>query len=200
MFGFAGMSPVEQMNRIIDCWARAEKRAKHLCAFETLGLNIRCRKPSQEEVKKAWHRLCVRLHPDKNSEYDALATEATRCINLAKQHLFEEHFGDADARVTHKHEHRAAEAAKAASEAAEAAAAAQADDGPAEAAQPLPAEQGDAQRGASAGKRSEPDAPASVPLAANSARAPSAEDDVEQEEATKRQRTHAEPEVEPQCA
>ena len=87
------MSDVEQMNRIINCWALAEKRAKHLCAFETLGLNIRCRKPSQEEVKKAWRLLCMRLHPDKNVECDELATEATRCINLAKQHLFEVHFG-----------------------------------------------------------------------------------------------------------
>ena len=87
------MSNVDEMNRIIACWALAEKRAKHLCAFQTLGLNTRCRKPTQDEVKKAWHRLCVRLHPDRNSDVDALATEATRCINLAKDHLFDVHFG-----------------------------------------------------------------------------------------------------------
>ena len=82
----------------------AEKRAKHLCAFETLGLNARCRKPTQDEVKKAWHKLCMRLHPDKNSDAE-LATEATRCINLAKTYLFEDFFGDAAARVVHKHTH-----------------------------------------------------------------------------------------------
>jgi len=121
------------VSRIIGCWALADKRAKHLCAFETLGLNARCRKPSQEEVKKAWHRLSVRLHPDRNGG-DELATEAMRCINLAKQHLFEVHFGGAAARVAYKHEAdraeataRAAEEAKikaAAAEAVEAAAAA----------------------------------------------------------------------------
>jgi DnaJ-class molecular chaperone len=97
-----------QMHRIIKCWAMAEKRAKHLCAFETLGLNSRCRKPSQQEVKKAWHQLCLRLHPDKNASAD-LATEATRCINLAKQHLFEDFYGDAEARVAYKHRERQAD-------------------------------------------------------------------------------------------
>ena len=123
---------VAEMNRIISCWALAEKRAKHLCAFETLGLNFRLRKPSQEEVKKAWRQQCARLHPDRNVEHEDLATEATRCINLAKQHLFDVHFGGAAARVTYKHEpdkeeaqaREAAEetAAKEAAEAAEVAA------------------------------------------------------------------------------
>ena len=123
------MSKLEEaMTRTISCWAKADRRAKHLCAFETLGLNIRCRKPSQAEVKKAWHRLCVSFHPDRNVDCDALATEATRCINLAKQHLFEVHFGGASARVQFKHEAdreeaiaRAAADMKAAAEAAEAA-------------------------------------------------------------------------------
>ena len=86
---------VELMNRIIDCWALAETRAKHLCAFETLGLRQpgATRKPTKEEVKKAWQQLCARLHPDRNAECTELATEAMRCINLAKQHLFEVHFG-----------------------------------------------------------------------------------------------------------
>jgi DnaJ-class molecular chaperone len=97
------MGDVHQMKSIIETWAKAEKRAKHLCAFETLGLNIRCRKPNKEEVRKAWHRLCLRFHPDKHSD-DELATEATRCINLAKQHLFEVHFGDAAARVSFYHD------------------------------------------------------------------------------------------------
>ena len=120
------------MNRIVSCWASAEKRAKHLCAFETLGLNFRLRKPSQEEVKKAWRQQCILLHPDRNVEHEELATEATRCINLAKQYLFEVHFGGAAARVTYKHEpdkeeaqaREAAEqaAAKEAAEAAEVAA------------------------------------------------------------------------------
>ena len=100
------------MSRIISCWALAEKRATHLCAFETLGLNIRCRRPSQEEVRKAWYRLCLRLHPDKNAclgkELGELATEATRCLNLAKDYLFDEHFGNADERVRRKYEKRAA--------------------------------------------------------------------------------------------
>ena len=98
-----------QMSRIIECWRLAETRAKHLCAFETLGLNIRCRKPSQPEVRKAWHRLCMRLHPDKNSATNELATEATRCINLAKQHLFEDFYGDAAARVAYKHREKQAD-------------------------------------------------------------------------------------------
>ena len=92
----------EQMNRIIACWALAECRSKHLCAFETLGLNARCRKPTQLECKKAWQRLCRRFHPDKHMS-DALATEATRCLNLAKQYLDEDFFGDAEARVAYKH-------------------------------------------------------------------------------------------------
>ena len=86
------MGDVEQMNRIVACWALAEKRAKHLCAFETLGLNIRCRWPSSTEVRKAWHRLCMRMHPDKNVDSDELASEATRCLNAAKQYLFEDYF------------------------------------------------------------------------------------------------------------
>lgn len=90
------VSAVERMNKIISCWSLAEKRAKHLCAFETLGLDFRVRKPSKEEVKRAWQRLCVKLHPDRNTECNELATEATRCINLAKQHLFEVHFGCVD--------------------------------------------------------------------------------------------------------
>lgn len=99
------MSPQQQeMQRIIDCWELAEKRAKHLCAYETLGLNCRCRKPNQDEVKKAWHKLCARLHPDRHVDCSELATEATRCINLAKQHLFEVHFGGGAARVAYKHE------------------------------------------------------------------------------------------------
>ena len=109
------MSDAEQMNRIIGCWALAEKRAKHLCAFETLDLSFRLKKPTREGVKKAWYRLAMRLHPDKNSD-SALATEATRCINLAKQYLFEEHFGDAASRVMHKHTWREAAAEKAAAE------------------------------------------------------------------------------------
>lgn len=83
----------DEMRRIIKCWSLADKRAKHLCAFETLGLNARLRKPSKDECKKAWHRLCAKLHPDRNQEHDELATEAMRCINLAKHHLFEVHFG-----------------------------------------------------------------------------------------------------------
>uniref|UniRef100_A0A7S4HL98 J domain-containing protein n=1 Tax=Prymnesium polylepis TaxID=72548 RepID=A0A7S4HL98_9EUKA len=122
------------MNRVISCWALAEKRAKHLCAFETLGFNSRCRKPSQEEVKKVWQRLCARLHPDRNVDCSQLATEAMRCVNLAKQHLFDVHFGGAAARVAFKHEPdrekaqaeevEKVEAAKQAAEAAEVAAAA----------------------------------------------------------------------------
>ena len=123
----APMSDMQEMNRIIECWAMAEKRAKHLCAFETLGLSggkWRCRKPNQDDVKKAWHKLCLRLHPDKNHN-DELATQAMACVNLAKRHLFEVHYGGASERVVFKHEHRAAEAAAAAAEAeAEAAAAA----------------------------------------------------------------------------
>ena len=111
------MKNAEQMNRIIECWALAERRATHLCAFETLGLNIRCGRPSKEVVKKAWHQLCMRLHPDKNADCDILATEATRCINLAKQYLFEEHFGSADSRVAHKHTYRAEAEARAKAEA-----------------------------------------------------------------------------------
>ena len=113
------MKNAEQMNRIIECWALAERRATHLCAFETLGLNIRCGRPSKEVVKKAWHQLCMRLHPDKNADCDILATEATRCINLAKQYLFEEHFASADSRVAHKHTYRAEARAKAEAEGAE---------------------------------------------------------------------------------
>ena len=97
------MGETAQMSRIIDCWAMAETRAKHLCAFETLGLNARCRKPTQQEVRKAWHRLCMRFHPDKHLSANDLATEATRCINLAKQHLFEDYYGGAESRVAHKH-------------------------------------------------------------------------------------------------
>ena len=108
------MDPDEkEMHRIIKCWALAEKRAKHLCAFETLGLRRpgSCVKPSQAECRKAWQRLCMRLHPDRHSERDALATEATRCVNLAKDYLFAEHFGDAAAaRVAWKHEQDRAEA------------------------------------------------------------------------------------------
>lgn len=87
------LSLMEQMRRVISCWALAEKRATHLCAFETLGLSFRCRKPSQEEVKKAWRLLCVRLHPDRNVDCTELATNATRCLNLAKDYLFDVHFG-----------------------------------------------------------------------------------------------------------
>lgn len=127
------MSSEKEMNRIIKAWSVAEQRApvKHLVAFETLGLNIRCRKPSKEEVKKAWHQLSMRLHPDRNADNDELATEAMQCINLAKQHLFKVHFGEADARVNYYHEPDREEAqaredaeAKAAAEAAEAAEAA----------------------------------------------------------------------------
>ena len=120
--------PEQEMRRIIACWAAAERRAKHLCAFETIGLSTRCRKPSQIEVKKAYHRLLSRLHPDKNHHCDALATEATRCINLAKDHLFDVHFGGAAKRVEFKHEPdreeaqaREAAEARASKEAAEAA-------------------------------------------------------------------------------
>ena len=108
------------MRQIIDCWAAAEKRAKHLCALETLGLSggkWRCRRPQKDDVKKAWHQLCLRLHPDKHSDGE-LATEATRCLNLAKKYLFEEHFADAASRVNHKHD---AEAQKKAKESIEAA-------------------------------------------------------------------------------
>lgn len=100
------MSTADQMREIITCWLDAEKRAKHLCAFETLGLSggrWRCRKPNQNDVKKAWHQLCLRLHPDKHSDGE-LATEATRCINLAKQYLFEVHFGCAASRVSFFHD------------------------------------------------------------------------------------------------
>ena len=93
---------VEQMKRVIACWGLAECRSKHLCAFETLGLQARCRKPTQVEVKKAWQQLCRRMHPDKHKS-DTLATEATRCLNLAKQYLDEDFFGDAEARVAYKH-------------------------------------------------------------------------------------------------
>ena len=124
------MSTEKEMNRIIKSWSNAEKRApvKHLVAFETLGLNFRCRKPSKEEVKKAWHQLSMRLHPDRHADNDELATEAMQCINLAKQHLFSVHFGEADARVNYFHEPDREEAqekeeleAKSAAEAAEAA-------------------------------------------------------------------------------
>ena len=47
---------------------------KHLVAFQTLGLNYRCRKPSKAEVKKAWHQLSMRLHPDRHAARDGLAT------------------------------------------------------------------------------------------------------------------------------
>ena len=117
------MSTETEMHRIIKCWAMSERRAKHLCAYETLGMNARCRKPTKEEVKKAWQQLCVRLHPDKNANCGELATEAMACINLAKQHLFKEHFGEAAARVDYKHEANREEAQ--AKEAAEAAAAAE---------------------------------------------------------------------------
>jgi DnaJ-class molecular chaperone len=90
---FSSMTPMQKMKEVISTWALAEKRAKHLCAFETLGLNIRCRKPNQEEVKKAFRVLCTQLHPDRNAECEELATEATRCINLAKQYLDDVHFG-----------------------------------------------------------------------------------------------------------
>ena len=105
---YAAMSDLERMNVIIKCWALAEKRAKHLCAFETLGLNYRVRRPSQVEVRKAWHKLCIRLHPDKHSrtELGELASEATRCLNLAKEYLFDELFGNADERVKRKYEKR----------------------------------------------------------------------------------------------
>lgn len=122
------MGNAEEMKRIVETWSLAEKRAKHLCAFETLGLNIRCRKPSQDEVKKAWRALCVKMHPDRNTDCNELATEACACINLAKQHLFDVHFGGAASRVEYKHEPdreaaqaKEAEEAAAAKEAAEAA-------------------------------------------------------------------------------
>ena len=120
-----GSATAMEMQRIIECWAFAEKRAKHLCAFETLGLNCRCRKPSQEEVKAAWKLLSRQLHPDRNTACESLATEAMRCVNLAKQHLFDVHFGRAEARVTYKHEpdKEAAQAREAAEEAAAAEAA-----------------------------------------------------------------------------
>ena len=106
---YDAMSDKERMDCIVKCWALAEKRAKHLCAFETLGLNFRCRRPSQQEVRKAWHKLCVRIHPDKHScssELFDLATEATGCLNLAKEWLFDELFGNADERVKRKYEKR----------------------------------------------------------------------------------------------
>jgi hypothetical protein len=112
-----------EMQRIIDCWALAE-RAQHLCAFETLGINYRCRKPSQEEVRKAWRTLSTKIHPDRNADCSELATMAMRCVNLAKQHLFEHHFGYAEARVRYKREPD--KAAVQAREAAEEAAAAEA--------------------------------------------------------------------------
>ena len=102
------MSTSEEMKRIIDCWAVAEERlqVKHLRAFETLNLSTRCRKPSKEEVKRAWHALAMRLHPDRNAQsgQQELATEATRCINLAKSYLYDVHFGGAAARVSYYHE------------------------------------------------------------------------------------------------
>ena len=117
------MSSEQEMHRIIDCWAVAEERVqvKHLVAFQTLGLNFRCRRPSKEEVKKAWQQLSMRLHPDRNADRDELATEAMQCVNLAKQHLFKVHFGEADARVNFYHESdREAAQAKEEAEAAQA--------------------------------------------------------------------------------
>ena len=42
---------------------------------------------TEDEVKKAWQQLSMRLHPDRNADRDELATEAMQCVNLAKQHL-----------------------------------------------------------------------------------------------------------------
>lgn len=196
MYAGAASSAAEnkqEMTRIIECWAMAEKRAKHLCAFQTLGLNVRCRKPTREEVKKAWHRLCARLHPDKNSDCNELATDATGCLNLAKDHLFEDFFGDAAARVSHKHTHEAAEAAKAAAEATEAAAAAAAAAADAtessDAAHAAPAEAPEPSAGLSSGE-APPDSSASVGKRPASEASGSAAEESD-EQPTKRQRDAA---------
>lgn len=179
----------QEMTRIIECWAMAEKRAKHLCAFQTLGLNVRCRKPTREEVKKAWHRLCARLHPDKNSDCNELATDATGCLNLAKDHLFEDFFGDAAARVSHKHTHEAAEAAKAAAEATEAAAAAADATESSDAAHAAPAEAPEPSAGLSSGEAPPDSSASSGKRPASEASSSAAEESDEQP--TKRQRDAA---------